>query len=83
MLQKKELRETILHLVNFNVVEVPEVKDIRVDLTLPDGQTANRVSLMVAEESGTRTQELPFETKNGRIQFTVPKLNAYAMLLIQ
>jgi hypothetical protein len=83
VLQQKQLGETILHLVNFNVVEVPEVKDIHVDLRLPDGQTANRVSLMVAEESGTQTQDLPFKTENGRIQFTVPRLNAYAMLLVQ
>jgi len=83
VLQQKQLDEMIVQLVNFNVVEVPEVENIKVDLRLPEGRHVRRVSVMYAEESGTQTQDLPFKTTNRRIQFTVPKLNAYAMVLIQ
>jgi len=82
-LQHKELDELILHLVNFNVVEVPTVENVEVDLRIPEGMSVEKLSMLTAKDSGTQTQAIKFKTDGQRIQFTVPKLNAYAMLLIK
>ena len=83
ILEQKELDELILHLVNFNVVAEPEVKNVQVDLNIPDGKRIKRVSMLTANDSGTQTKDIKFKTVNHRIHFTVPKLNAYAMILIE
>jgi hypothetical protein len=83
LLEQKELDELVLHLVNFNVVNEPEVENVEVDLLIPEGNSIKRVSLLTATESGTQTQNLRFKTNDNRIHFSVPKLNAYAMLLIE
>jgi hypothetical protein len=83
ILRHKKLDELILHLVNFNVVEVPVVENVEVDLEIPEGMDIKRISMLYAKDSGTGTQNIRFKTDNNRIYFTVPKLNAYAMLLIE
>ena len=83
ILQQKQLGELVLHLVNFNVVAEPVVENLEVDLRIPEGMSIKRVSLLYAKESGSQTQSLRFQTDNHRIHFTVPKLNAYAMLIIK
>ena len=83
ILQHEELDELILHLVNFNVVEVPTVKNVEVDLRIPEGMSVKQLSMLTAKDSGTRTQKIKFKKDGQRIRFTVPKLNAYAMLLIE
>ena len=81
--QKKELDELILHLVNFNVVVEPEVEKVQVDLNIPEGMDIKQVSMLTATESGTQTKSLKFKMDKTRIHITVPKLNAYAMLIIK
>ena len=83
ILRQDKLDELILHLVNFNVVEVPVVENIEIDLEIPEGMNIKRVSLLYAKDSGTGAQNLRFKTSNNRIHFTIPKLNAYAMLIIK
>jgi hypothetical protein len=83
LLQQKELGELVLHVVNFDVVEEPVVENVEVDLRIPEGMSVKRVSLLSARNSGTQTEDLRFKMKNHRIHFTVPELNAYAMLLIK
>jgi hypothetical protein len=83
ILQHEELDELIVHLVNFNVVEVPTVENVEVDLRIPEGMSIKRLSMLTAKDSGTETQNIKFKTDGDRIHFTIPKLNAYAMLLIK
>jgi len=83
LLEQKELDELILHLVNFNVVNEPVVENVEVDLKIPESMSVKQVSLLTANDSGTQIQDLRFQTDDHRIRFTVPKLNAYTMLLIE
>ena len=83
LLQQDKLDELIVHLVNFNVIEEPVVENVEIDLGIPEGMSIKRVSLLCAEDSGTQTRDLRFKTDNNRIRFTVPELNAYAMLIIK
>ena len=83
LLEQKELNELILHLVNFNVVVEPEVDKVQVDLNIPEGMDIKQVSMLTATESGTQTKSLKFKMDKTRIHITVPKLNAYAMLIIK
>lgn len=83
ILEQKELDELIIHLVNFNVVNEPEVKNVQVDLNIPQGKCITQVSMLTAKDSGTQTKSLKFKMEKNRLHLTVPKLNAYAMLLIE
>lgn len=83
LLRQDKLDELIVHLVNFNVIAEPVVENVEIDLGVPEGMNIKRVSLLCAEDSGTETRDLRFKTDNNRIHFTVPILNAYAMLLIK
>jgi len=83
ILEQKELGELILHLVNFNVVADPEVENVQVDLDIPEGKSIKQVSMLTATDSGTQTKILKFKTNDNRIHLTVPKLNAYAMIIIE
>jgi hypothetical protein len=83
IMEQQELDELIVHLVNFNVVNKPEVKNVQVDVNIPKGKRIKQVTMLTAKESGTQTQDLKFKTNKTRIQLTVPKLNGYAMLIIK
>lgn len=81
LLEQKEQGKLLLHLVNFNVVREPTVRNVRVDLLIPSSFSAQAISVLTAEEQTART--LPFRTTEGRIQFTLAELGAYALAVIR
>ena len=76
LLEQKEREKVLLYLVNFNVVREPAVHNVEVDLRIPSNFHVQEVSLLSPDQPASRT--VPFRTKRARIQFTVPKLEAYA-----
>ena len=81
LLEQKQQNKTLLHLVNFNVTKEPVVRNIGVDLRIPGNKSVQSVSLFLPEEDSA--SDIPFNTKDNRITFTVPQIAAYGMLVIQ
>jgi hypothetical protein len=81
LLEQKEQGKLLLHLVNFNVVREPAVRGIGVELRIPPDVGVRQVSLLTPEQEGPRA--IPFRIRGTRIEFTVPQLEAYALLIVQ
>ena len=82
LLQQQEVRKLLLHLVNFNVVREPVVRSIGIDLRIPQGWDIGQVSLLTPDKEEIRV--LPFQNvQDHRINFVVPSLQVYGMLVIQ
>lgn len=85
-----------LHFVNYNreepakkrspgggiVDEKPiAVEGIKADLALPAGQRVTKVHVLIPEE--TEPRDVPFEVKDGRLRFTLPKFLVYAVARLE
>ena len=73
-------RRMLVHLVNYNVRKVAEVKDIRVQVLLHEGVKA--VNITHYEPGAAQPRALDFTTAAPRTMFTVPTLGSYAVLAI-
>jgi hypothetical protein len=68
-----------VHLVNWN--EAAPVENVRVSLRVPAGQISGLTLLSPDRE--TPGGSLKFEQKDGRIEFTVPRLVCYAVVAVR
>ena len=71
---------TLVHLINWT--ESKPVTGVRVSLAAPAGRRVNELKLL-SPDPETPTVRLQFEYKDGRIQFTVPKLVCYAVIVVR
>jgi len=81
LVEQKQKGEMIVHLLNYDVARTPSVHQIGIDLRLPEGKKATKVSLVSPDEAGTLS--LPFLPKNGRVSFSVPSLKTYSLAIVQ
>lgn len=81
LVEQKEKGALIVHLLNYDAAKTPSVRNLGVDLRLPERKKATKVSLISPDESATRF--LTFVPKNGRISFTVPQLKTYSLAVVQ
>jgi len=81
LVEQKQKGEMIVHLLNYDVARTPSVRQIGIDLRLPEGKKATKVSLVSPDEAGTLS--LPFLPKNGRVSFSVPSLKTYSLAIVQ
>jgi len=71
----------MVHLLNYDVENTPEVRDIQVKLLLPPSKRIKRCTLFSPDHKDT--QKLMFDQAGQTITFTVPKLNTYNMIVAE
>ncbi len=81
LVEQKEKDELIVHLLNYDAARSPSVRNIAVDLRIPEGKKAMKISLISPDEESTLS--LPPLQKNGGIAFTVPRLKTYSLAIVQ
>jgi len=70
----------ILHLVNFDS-KSPVVKNIKVDIKIPEGKKLTNITIMTPD--GRDDEILKFQGKGKRIEFTVPQLSVYDLVVMK
>jgi hypothetical protein len=86
--QKPDSGDITLHAVNYGVTLVGEVekreltdlKDIRLEIRLPDGFEPSGVNLL---EPGNDPEPVDFEVSSGVLGLTIPKLRFYKLIHIR
>jgi len=77
---KEDKSALILHLLNFDSRN-PSVKNIKVDAQVPEGKKA--VSVKVITPDGRNDDILSFRENGQSIEFTVPQLSIYDLIVIK
>ena len=70
----------LVHLINWN--EQTPAENVRVSLLAPPGRTVSELKL-ISPDPETPAAGLTFDRKDGRIEFTVPKLLCYAVVAVR
>jgi hypothetical protein len=78
--QTKEHR-SLIHLVNYNVTQVPSIKNVPVKVALPGNKKAGKMVLYAPEVDSPRT--IPFRIKDQYLHCVVPEIHAYAVMAVQ
>lgn len=71
----------MLHLVNYDVTRNSLVKNVGVSLKLSDGKKVKQLSMLSPDEENS--QSLDFSIINGRVVFTIPRLETYGLVVIE
>jgi len=71
----------VLHLINYNAEKAPLVKNIEVNLKIPDGKKPRNVNVISPDNAGI--QSLSYHSSQGRITYTVPQLNTYCLVVVE
>ncbi|MHB1955725.1 MAG: hypothetical protein ACYCOU_18465 [Sulfobacillus sp.] len=71
----------LVHLVNYNVIKVPSLIDLRIRVALPENKKAQKVTLHAPDVSDARP--LDFTNDSSGTRFTVPEVKAYALIALQ
>lgn len=79
--QKEDKSTLFLHLLNFNTEKDQLVKDISVGLRIPKGKQVNELLMLTPDRKGS--ESLPFNVKDGRVVFKVPRLEVYNLVVIK
>jgi hypothetical protein len=78
--QKEDKSALILHLVNFDSRN-PSVPNIKVDALVPVGRRVTQVTVLTPDGGNDTT--LQYKENGKRVEFTVPKLNIYDMIVMK
>jgi hypothetical protein len=81
LVEQKEKNKLIVHLLNYAVGKTPVVSNVKVNLLLPAGKKAIKVSVLSPDEDSMRT--LASTTKDGGVSFILPRLKTYSMAVVQ
>ena len=81
LVEQRQGKRLMVHLVNYNVAKVPAVTGIQVSLQLAPKQKVRKAFLLSPEQEGTRS--LMVTEQNGRALITVPELRTYALAVVQ
>jgi hypothetical protein len=77
--QQKHTNTWLLHLLNFDVKK--PVENIPVQFRIPDGMGVQTATLQSPDDGVQRI--LTTSKKDGMLMFTIPKLEVYALVLLQ
>jgi hypothetical protein len=78
--QKEDKSALILHLLNFDS-RIPSVKNIKVDMQVPDGKRTSMITVLTPD--GRSDEILRFKENGKRVEFTVPELSIYNLILMK
>jgi hypothetical protein len=81
LMEQKEKRRILLHLLNYNVAQATPVRGVEVSLEIPAKEKLRKVSLLSPDAE--TAQSLAAKVSNGRVSFTVPRLETYSLAVIQ
>jgi hypothetical protein len=81
LMEMKQKRKMLLHLLNYNVRQTPSVRNVEVNLQIPEKEKLRKVSLLSPDAD--TAQSFAGTIKNGRVSFTVPRLETYSLAVIQ
>lgn len=70
----------MVHLINYNAVQEMAVKDIHVNLKIPDGKHIEKLILLSPDLD--ESESLSFNETGGRAEFTVPLLKVYDLIVV-
>ena len=79
--QNPDKSRIVLHLINYNAENEPVVKNIEVDLRIPDGKKPRTVNVLSPDIQ--ENQSISYRVSNGRIKYTIPQLNTYSLVVIE
>ena len=79
--QQKNTRYLMLHLLNYNVEKQPQVRNIKVGIKIPNKKEFTQVVLFSPD--GNSNENLDFTRIGDKIQFKVPSLHVYNMVVIK
>ena len=80
LIQKDDKSSLVLHLVNYDYMK-SLVKNIKVDVQVPDGKKVTQVTVMTPD--GRSDETLQFKENGKRIAFTVPQLSVYDLVVMK
>lgn len=81
LVEQKKQGRFVLHLLNYDVARVEHVRDIQVELAIPDGKSVAGVSIFTPD--GPSVHNLAHQIGGGRLRFTVPAVETYAFVVVQ
>lgn len=78
LVEQPDKRRRSVHLVNYNITQVPIIENIEVSCKVPEGNTVHAIRHYSPDADNT----LNFRTEGSDVLFTIPKLNAYCIVTI-
>ena len=81
LLEQKDHRKILLHLVNYDVERTPVLRDIPVGLRIPSEQSVE--SLLILSPDREEETVLDCKVEGNWASFHIPKLQAYNLVVIQ
>ena len=79
LLHQRSKNRIILHLLNYNFNQI--VKDIEVDLEIPEGKSVGKIILLALDNK--EPKDIDYTIKDKRAHFGIGKLEIYAMVIIE
>ena len=80
LVEQRERRRRLVHLVNYNAAQVPFIENIEVKCRVPDGNSARAVKLY--SPASDVDDMLNFRMQGPDALFTIPRLNTYCMVMV-
>ena len=77
---KEDKSALILHLLNFDSRN-PSVKNIKVDVQVPEGEKVTKITVLTPDGRDNLTAK--FSTNGNYIEFIVPQLSVYNLVVIR
>ena len=81
LMEQKQKRRILLHLLNYNVAQTTPVRGVEVSLQIPEKEKLMKVSLLSPDAESA--QSLAATVKKGTVSFTVPRLVTYSLAVIE
>lgn len=81
LMEQKQKRRILLHLLNYSVAQTTPVKRVEVSLQIPEKEKLMKVSLLSPDAESA--QSLAATVKKGTVSFTVPRLVTYSLAVIE
>ena len=81
LMEQKQKRRILLHLLNYNVAQTTPVRRVEVSLQIPEKEKLMKVSLLSPDAESA--QSLAATVKKGTVSFTVPRLVTYSLAVIE
>lgn len=78
--QKKDNSALLLHLLNFDT-KVPLLKDIKVNIQVPEGKKVTNVTILTPD--GRNDETLQYKESGQSILFEVPQLSVYDLVVMK
>ena len=79
MTKSNDQSQVMIHLLNYNVENERSIKNIEVNLKVPEGKQVKEIILLSPDKESSQT--LKFTAKDGSVVFNVPELKVYNMIV--